>query len=352
MGAALESYSLDGKKGALVVLDPKALEVVSSSSRALPGGAGLASEFVAKLPAVAGAADPSAAQWISASGPMKADGVRPAIHTSFGDGVVDLRSAPNAAALKASAPAPAPAPTPEQLAASKLRRRRLHSAHAWLMFLAWGVLVPAAVGVAAACRGLSLRLGGGLAAPGGDASVVRGAAGGRPLPAIPAVARSAADIEASFWDSSSSSGGKSAGGGGARAPAAAPPDAGKQLLSLLKGGGGAGGGGGGISFGAPPSIPGPPMPLPPLQQQQQQHFYSQPPPPQQMSAEQQFEQHRAMLHAQQQERYRQQFEQQQQGGGGGGGGGGGRGGGVPSQQQLQQQQQQQQRGGGGGGRRR
>jgi len=180
-GAALESYSLDGKKGALVVLDPKALEVVSSSSRALPGGAGLASEFVAKLPAVAGAADPSAAQWISASGPMKADGVRPAIHTSFGDGVVDLRSAPNAAALKASASAPAPAPTPEQLAASKLRRRRLHSAHAWLMFLAWGVLVPVAVGVAAACRGISLSLGGGLAAPGGDASVVRGAAGGRTL---------------------------------------------------------------------------------------------------------------------------------------------------------------------------
>ena len=89
-GAALESYSLDGKKGALVVLDPAALEVVSSASKALPNNGGLVSEFVAKLPAVAGAADPSAAQWISASGPMKSDGVRPAIHSSFGDGVVDL----------------------------------------------------------------------------------------------------------------------------------------------------------------------------------------------------------------------------------------------------------------------
>lgn len=102
-GAALESYSLDGKKGALVVLDPAAVEVVSSTSAALPGKGGLVSEFVAKLPGVAGAADPSAAQWISASGPLKSDGVRPAIHTSFGNGVVDLLSIPPTSAAPAAA---------------------------------------------------------------------------------------------------------------------------------------------------------------------------------------------------------------------------------------------------------
>ena len=156
-GAALESYSLDGKKGALVVLDPAAVEVVSHTSGAVPAsrGGGLVSEFVAKLPAVAGAQDPSAAQWISASGPMKSDGIRPAIHSSFGDGVVDLLSIPNAGGPGRRKVSAAGAPTPEQLAANKLRRRRLHSAHAWLMFLAWGVLAPLAIGVASACKDIS-----------------------------------------------------------------------------------------------------------------------------------------------------------------------------------------------------
>lgn len=178
-GAALESYSLDGKKGALVVLDPAALEVVSSTARALPNNGGLVSEFVAKLPAVAGAADPSAAQWISASGPMKSDGIRPAIHTSFGDGVVNLLSIPSAdAAGKTRKVSSAAALTPEQLAANKRKRHRLHSAHAWLMFLAWGVFSPLAIGVAATCKGISL---GSKFAPSGDASVIPGAAGGATL---------------------------------------------------------------------------------------------------------------------------------------------------------------------------
>ena len=170
-GAALESYSLDGKKGALVVLDPTAVEVVSSSSRALPNDSGLVSEFVARLPAVAGAQNPSAAQWISASGPLKSDGLRPAIHTSFGDGVVDLLSMPNAAANGKSRRQVSSALTAEQLAANTLHRRRLHSAHAWLMFIAWGVLCPLAVGIAAACKGIHLSFLGKLI-PGGDASII------------------------------------------------------------------------------------------------------------------------------------------------------------------------------------
>lgn len=174
-GAALESYSLDGKKGSLVVLDPAALEVVSSTSRALPNDGGLVSDFVARLPAVAGAADPSAAQWISASGPLKANGVTPAIHTNFGDGVVDLLSTP--AKSPSSASIDGGAPTPEQLAANKLHRRRLHSAHAWLMFLAWGVVCPLAVCVAAACKGMSLTVLGKFV-PGGDASVLPGGGAG------------------------------------------------------------------------------------------------------------------------------------------------------------------------------
>ena len=179
-GAALESYSLDGKKGSLVVLDPAAVEVVSSSSAALPNDSGLVSDFVARLPAVAGAADPSAAQWISASGPLKANGVSPAIHTSFGDGVVDLLSMPSRGPSSSASAAAADALTPEQLAANKLHRRRLHSAHAWLMFLAWGVVCPLAVGVAAACKSMSLSVLGRLI-PGGDASVIPGAGGGRTL---------------------------------------------------------------------------------------------------------------------------------------------------------------------------
>ena len=177
-GAALESYSLDGKKGALVVLDPAAVEVVSSTSAALPGKGGLVSEFVAKLPGVAGAADPSAAQWISASGPLKSDGVRPAIHTSFGNGVVDLLSIPNVGSAggggKNRERVSASALTAEQLAAKKLHHHRLHSAHAWLMFLAWGVLAPLAIGVTASCRSISL----GSVIHGGEASVLPVAAGG------------------------------------------------------------------------------------------------------------------------------------------------------------------------------
>ena len=124
-GAALDVYSLNGKKGALVNPDPTALTVVPASSpeavvRTSDGG--LSADFEVELPS---ALVPNAASidYIAATGPLKQDGVSPAIHKWTGDGVLKSLVAKagdkkKAAAAAAVADAPAPAPTPTCLSAT------------------------------------------------------------------------------------------------------------------------------------------------------------------------------------------------------------------------------------------
>lgn len=157
-GAALEPFSLTGYTSASVQLDAAALQLgtggAPSAARRLPDGAGLAADFSMTPPPDVLALS-SAAPFIAATGPLKADG-RLAIHTWAGDGDLDLGAgssagggsgAPTPASLAGAAAAPDAA-----RAARRARNRKLLLAHAVCMVAAWCVLVPLAIGLSAAAR--------------------------------------------------------------------------------------------------------------------------------------------------------------------------------------------------------
>lgn len=111
-GAALDVYALNGKKGALVNLDPAALTLAGSPSATRTPDGGLASEFTVELPPTV--TDAAAVNYIAATGPLKPDGVSPAIHKWVGDGVLksEVKQAGNKKAKAAAAEPVAPAPAP------------------------------------------------------------------------------------------------------------------------------------------------------------------------------------------------------------------------------------------------
>jgi hypothetical protein len=157
-GARLDPYSLNGKRGADVVVDPAALTLASSPApapRKLAGG-GLATTFAVDLPA---GADPAAVDYITAVGPLKPSGDI-AIHTSTGDGVLDVTTADRAAAAALAAARGVKTDGVTGVVTQKAghrwfdrdTRHALERAHGWMMAVAWGGLAPLAVGIALGAR--------------------------------------------------------------------------------------------------------------------------------------------------------------------------------------------------------
>lgn len=150
-GARLDPYSLNGKRGSEVVVDPTALTLMPefAATRKLPGGLG--ADFEVALPA---GADPTALNFITATGPLKASG-DVTIHTATGDGVMDVTAADRAAAANGAAidVDGASARTGHHRWFGKTTRYRMERVHGWLMAVAWGGLAPLAIGVALGARG-------------------------------------------------------------------------------------------------------------------------------------------------------------------------------------------------------
>lgn len=152
-GASLIPYSLNGKRGAEVVPDDGALTLVSSSARKGASG-GLAADFVVALPPAA-ASNPGAVDYITAVGPLKPSGDI-AIHSSTGDGFLDLTAADRAAGAGGVVGVTNDAGVGERGLRPKLISReakhRLRAAHGILMAAAWAGLAPLGVATAVALR--------------------------------------------------------------------------------------------------------------------------------------------------------------------------------------------------------